>query len=276
MTREPNPIDGKPTENGRDRSWSLDSLPWPDVGRILARDPRLILPVGALVQHGPHLPLGANTLIVERVAGEVSRRTGVLLAPSWSYGVWNPGKESYAGSTGIERKTLHRALNELLAKWEDHGIQEFLLLTAYQRELHIDALLMAMTSSATTTVVNLFSIDAGDILEASPLAEHGGELETSLMLYLAPDLVRWDQAADVNADPRLYRRYAQGTVPTPPPGSRGTLGFPTRASLEKGKAVFIRYVESLVEVLSGEPSASQPGKKTRVVTGHSASRQESI
>ena len=99
--------------------------------------------------------------------------------------------------------------------------------------------------------MNLLTIDAGDLLEGSPLSEHGGELETSLMLYLAPDLVRMDQAADVVADPRTYRRYAQGRVATPPPGSRGTLGFPSRASAEKGEAVFYRYVESLVEILSG-------------------------
>lgn len=214
-----------------------------------------------MVQHGPHLPLGTNTFITERVAQEISRRCRILLAPTFSYGVWNPGNDSYAGSTGIERKTLHRALNELLAKWEDHGIQEFLILTAYQHEPHLDALLMTMTSSATTTVVNIFTVDVGDLLEASPLSEHAGELETSLMLYLAPALVRIGQAADVAADPRTYRRYAQGRVPTPPPGSRGTLGFPSRASTEKGEAVFYRYVESLTEVLSNEPSSSAGGTK---------------
>ena len=260
---------------GPGRSWSLEHLPWPEVGRILARNPRLILPVGALVQHGPHLPLGTNTFIVEMVAQEVSRRCGILLAPSFGYGVWNPGKESYAGSTGIERKTLHRALNELLAKWEDHGIQEFLLLTAYQHEPHLDALLMAMTSSATTTVANLFTIDASDLLEGSPFSEHGGELETSLMLYLAPARVQMGQAADVVADLRTYRRYAQGRVATPPPGSRGTLGFPSRASSEKGKAVFIRYVESLIEILTGEPSPSQGGINSGETTANSLSEQGS-
>jgi creatinine amidohydrolase len=212
-----------------------------------------------LVQHGPHLPLGTNTFLAERVAREISGRCGILLAPSFVYGVWNPGKESYAGSTGIERKTLHRALNELLAKWEDHGIQEFILLTAYQHEPHLDALLMAMTSSSTTTVVNIFTIDVGDLLEASPLSEHGGELETSLMLFLAPNRVRIGQAADVAADPKTYRRYAQGRVATPPPGSRGTLGFPSRASAGKGEAVFYRYVEALAEVLSGEPTPHRQG-----------------
>jgi creatinine amidohydrolase len=212
-----------------------------------------------LVQHGPHLPLGTNTLITEAVAEAVSRRSQILLAPSFCYGVWNAGKESYAGSAGIRRKTLHRALNELLSRWEDHGIQEFLILTAYQHEPHLDALLMAMTSSATTTVVNLYTIDAEDLLEASPLSEHGGELETSLMLFLAPALVHHNEAVDVVADPRTYRRYAQGRVATPPPGSRGTLGFPSRASSEKGEAVFYRYVESLTEILAREPSISSAG-----------------
>lgn len=249
-------------------SWSLQHLPWPDVGRILARDPRLIIPVGALVQHGPHLPLGTNTFITERVAEEVSWRCHILQAPVFAYGVWNPGKESYAGSAGIERKTLHRALNELLAKWEDHGIREFVLLTAYQHEPHMEALLMAMTSAARTTVVNLFTLDAGDLLEASPLSEHGGELETALMLHLAPSLVQIDQANDVPADPHTYRRYAQGRVATPPPGSRGTLGFPSRASAEKGKAVFERYVAALVELLSGEPSSGEEGMTNRRVVGN--------
>ena len=73
------------------------------------------------------------------------------------------------------------------------------------------------------------------------------------MLYLAPDLVRLSQAADVVPDPRTYRKYAQGRIATPPPGSRGTLGFPSLASPGKGEAVFIRYVESIVEILAAEP-----------------------
>jgi len=232
------------------RSWSLSSLPWPEVGEALARDPRLILPVGALVQHGPHLPLGTNTFIAEAVAREVSQRLEILQAPTFQYGVRGPEKEDYAGSAGLERKTLHRALNELLAEWEDHGVQEFILLTAHRHEPHLDALLMAMPSSASTTVVNLYSIDVGDLLEGSPLSEHAGELETSLMLHLAPDRVRLDQATDVIPDAKTFRKYARGRVATPPPGSRGTLGAPTRASAEKGAAVFLRYIRSVQEVLT--------------------------
>ena len=166
-----------------------------------------------------------------------------------------PWPEVGEALAGLQRKTLHRALhrarNELLAEWEDHGVQEFILLTAHRHEPHLDALLMAMPSSASTTVVNLYSIDVGDLLEGSPLSEHAGELETSLMLYLVPDRVRLDQATDVIPDAKTFRKYARGGVATPPPGSRGTPGIPTRASAEKGGAVFLRYIRSVQEVLTG-------------------------
>lgn len=250
MTDEPNQDPATGEGEAGSRSWALSSLPWPEVRKALARDPRLILPVGALVQHGPHLPLGTNTFIAEAVARELSERLAILQAPTFHFGVRGPEKENYAGSAGLGRKTLHRALNELLAGWEDHGVQEFILLTAHRYEPHLDALLMAMPSSASTTVMNLYSIDVGDLLEGSPLSEHAGELETSLMLYLAPDRVRLDQATDVIPDARTYRKYARGRVATPPPGSGGILGAPSRATAKKGEAVFLRYIRSVEEVLT--------------------------
>ncbi len=244
-----------------DRSWALTSLPWPEVGRALAPNPRLLFPVGALVQHGPHLPLGTNTLIAEAVGGEVSRRTGIPLAPAFHYGVRAPERDRSSGSAGLQRKTMHRAMNELLADWEDHGIKEFILLSAHRYEPHLDALLMAMTSSAVLTVVSLSTIEVTDLLEGPPLQEYGGELETSLMLHLHPERVRLDQITDHPADPRPHRRYARGGAPTPPPGSRGILGFPSRATAGKGEAVFRRYVEALLELLGvpEEPDAGGPG-----------------
>jgi creatinine amidohydrolase len=257
MTDEMEPTPPAAKADDPVRSWQLEHLPWPEVGRILARDPRLILPVGALSQHGPHLPLATNTFIVEAVAREVSRRRRVLLAPAFRFGVTGPGAERYAGSAGLRRKTLHRALNELLADWEDHGIREFLILTAHRHESHLDALLMAMTSSARTTVVNLLAIDVVDLLDGSPTAEHGGELETSLMLHLAPSRVRMSQVVDAATSPPALRRYPRGTVPTPPPGSRGVMGFPSRASAEKGEALFHRYVRTLEELLGSTGPGSR-------------------
>ncbi len=231
-------------------SYVLDELSWPEAGRMLARDPRLVVPVGALDQHGPHLPLGTNTLVATRVADEVARKVQILRVPTFSYGVTASGGP-YAGAAGLRRKTFHRALNELLARWEDHGVKEFLVVSAHRYEPHVEALLMALTDRAATTVFDLYQIDVSDLLDEDPWLSHGGELETSLLLYLAPDRVRLQDAVDFVPDDRAMRRYTRGRVPTPPSESRGILGRPSLASATKGRAVFERYVDTLVSVASG-------------------------
>ncbi|NIQ59878.1 MAG: creatininase family protein, partial [Gemmatimonadetes bacterium] len=61
---------------------------------------------------------------------------------------------------------------------------------------------------------------------------HAGEMETSLMLFLAPDLVRLDQALDFRPVGRALRRYTRRRVPTPPTEARGVIGSPSRASAD--------------------------------------------
>ena len=56
-------------------SSAIDQLPWPEVRRKIDSDPRLILPVGALEQHGPHLPVGSNIMIARHVARAVAAAT---------------------------------------------------------------------------------------------------------------------------------------------------------------------------------------------------------
>jgi creatinine amidohydrolase len=163
---------------------------------------------------------------------------------------------SFVGCAGVRRKTLHRAINELFANWEDDGVQEFVTLTAHRYEPHLEALLMALTGRAANSVYDLYQIDVSDILEADPEREHAGELETSLMLHLAPQRVRKDQARDFFPSDQAIRRYTRGRVPAPPPESGGVVGFPSRASAEKGEAIFGRWVEALVAALSPVGSRS--------------------
>lgn len=227
----------------------LDALPWPEVARRLVRDARLLLPVGALEQHGPHLPLGANTLIAEAAAHALSSRLGVLCAPAFPYGVNLPRADRFSGTAGLRRKTLHRALNELLAAWEDHGVSEFIVITAHRSEAHMDALLLALSSESRTTVFDLLAIDVGDLLEGDRGPTHAGELETSLLLHLAPERVVVEAVEDAPPDPSALKRYDQGRITTPPLGSRGILGHPSRASATKGEAIFRRWIETLEAAL---------------------------
>src|SRR5438045_9584236 len=96
-----------------------------DVAALLESDGRIIVPVGTGEQHGPHLPLGSDTIIVEKLADDLSAEFGVLRAPTVEYGVNVITEREYAGNASVSRKTLHRVLNDLVATWEASGVREF-------------------------------------------------------------------------------------------------------------------------------------------------------
>ena len=96
----------------------------------------------------------------------------------------------------VRRKTLHRWMNDLLGSWEEAGVEQFIILTAHGHDPHQEALSTLRTNRARVFTVDVFALDLGDLLLDPDSPTHGGELDTSLLLHLAPHLVRMDQAQD--------------------------------------------------------------------------------
>ncbi len=209
------------------------------VASVLASDPRLIVPVGTCEQHGPHLPLGCATIIVERMADELSAEFGVIRAPTVEYGVNVHTERDFPGNASVRRKTLHRVLNDLLASWESSGFREFILLTAHDHDPHQEAMATVVTKVSRVRMVDLFAVNISDLLEGQREHMHGDEVDTSILLHLAPDLVRMDLAQDEMMSREALRRYRRGWLRVPRE-SAGSIGRPTLATAEKGRAIFER------------------------------------
>ena len=154
--------------------------------------PALLVPVGTTEQHGPHLPLGCDSIIVERLADDLSAASGIPRAPVIEYGV-QPPSHPLPGGAALRRKTLHRVMNELIESWEEGaGVREFMILTAQANDAHLEALSTIRTAEASVVVLDVFALDFGDRLASSRPQDAGGELDTSLLLYLSRDLVAAD------------------------------------------------------------------------------------
>lgn len=217
-----------------------------DVRRCLERDARLIIPVGTCEQHGPHLPLGCDTIIAEHLADDLSAEFGVLRAPTVEYGVNTETELPATGNASLRRKTLLRALNDLLDSWEAEGVQEFILLTAHGHSGHQEALATVVTKGARIRVVDMFSVRIDDLLIAQKEALHGDEADTSLMLFIAPDLVRMELAQDYTIASGAERRYRRHRLRIPR-ASPGSVGCPTSATREKGAAIYARIRDRVRE-----------------------------
>jgi creatinine amidohydrolase len=215
-----------------------------EIAEAVARDPRLIIPVGTCEQHGRHLPLGADTLIVEHLADELSSEFQLLRAPTLEYGVNVDTERGFTGNASLRKKTLHRMLNDLLDTWESTGVKEFILLTAHEHDPHQEALSTVITHDARVRVVDIFAVDFHELLEGQSEPMHGDEVDTSLMLYLFPHLVRMDLAEDYMMSRDELRRYRRGWLKIPG-GSSGSIGRPTLASAAKGAAIYASIKEKV-------------------------------
>jgi creatinine amidohydrolase len=224
-----------------------------DVAAHIERDRRLIIPVGTCEQHGPHMPLGCVTLIVERVASDLSAEFAVLLAPTVEYGVNVETERGFAGNGSLRKKTLHRMLNDLLDTWESTGIREFILLTAHEHDPHLEAMSTLITSEARVRAVDIFGVDTGDLLEGQTEHMHGDEVDTSLMLYLAPELVDMSLAQDYMMSRDELRRYRRGWLKVPK-ASPGSIGRPRLATAEKGRALYERIYTKIRDRVFVAPS----------------------
>lgn len=211
-----------------------------ELAAAVVNDFRLIVPVGTCEPHGPHLPLGVDTMIVERLADDLSTEFRVVRAPTVEYGVnAPPSRRNAQGASFVRRKTLHRTLNDLLDRWEQDGFREFILLTAHQYDPHQEAMATVVTNEARVRVVDLFAMNLSDLLEGQREAMHGDEVDTSLMLHLYPESVRMDLAQDYMMSREELRRYRRGWMRVPE-GSAGSIGRPTLATAEKGRALYER------------------------------------
>src|SRR4051812_37443529 len=204
-----------------------------EIATLVERDPRMIVPVGTCEQHGPHMPLGCDTIIVERLSSDLSAEFSVLLAPTVEYGVNVETEKGFAGNASLRKKTLHRMLNDLLDSWEANGIREFILLTAHEHDPHLEALSTVITSAARVRVVDIFGVDFSDLLQGQTEPMHGDEVDTSLLLYIAPELVEMSRAEDYMMSREELRRYRRGWLKVPE-ASPGSIGRPSLATADKG------------------------------------------
>src|SRR3546814_6639107 len=188
-----------------------------------ARAPLVLVPVGSIEQHGPHLPLDTDTTIAVAVAEAVAATLaghlpGTWVAPALSYG--SSGEhQSFAGTCSIGTPTLRLVLVELVRSmrtWADRVV----FVNAHGGNL--EALRSAVAQMR----------DEGHDVTWVPCATeefdlHAGHTETSLMLHLRPRPVRMDRAQAGTTAPIRATHADLITADLPPAPPKGTLGEPT-------------------------------------------------
>ena len=217
--------------------------------------PPLFLPLGSLEQHGPHMSMDVDVLLPTRMSALVAERVGGLVAPPITYGyksqVRSGGGNHLPGTTSLDGGTLVGVVRDVLREFARHGARRIVAMNGHfensmfltegidlaLRDLHRDGVhdlrVMAMSYwdfIGDNAVARLYP----DGFPGWAL-EHGGVLETSMMLYWHPERVNMDAVED--HPPARFPRYdvyPANPAWTPP---SGTLSSPKNATREKGELI---------------------------------------
>ncbi|HEY2225276.1 mycofactocin biosynthesis peptidyl-dipeptidase MftE [Actinomycetospora sp.] len=201
-----------------------------------ADTPLLLVPVGALEQHGPHLPLGTDTTVATTVAG----RAGLPVTPPIAFGA-SGEHEGFPGTVSIGTEALAAVLVEAgrsACRWARR------LVFVNGHGGNLPALVAA------TTLLRAESRDVAWHSCGVPGADaHAGRHETSLMLALAPDDVRPDLAVAGNTAPlaELMPSIREGSVAAVSPN--GVLGDPAGAAAAEGAETTSVMVAALLDAI---------------------------
>ena len=230
----------------------------------------VIVPAGALEQHGPHLPLGTDALLSGRIAAAVAAEVGALVAPTFSFGYKSQqksgGGDHLTGTTSLDAQTLVQLTRDVVGSLLRQGVDHVVLLNGHYENYQflyegVDlALRDRGISSGDDRCVLLLSY--WDYVSAESLeavygdafpgwdVEHGGVLETSLMLHLEPGSV-WLDRAQEHPPADLPRFDRLPVVPGRTPAS-GCLSAPSGSSAEHGRRLFEQVVRDLSADLTAE------------------------
>ncbi len=224
----------------------LRDLTWLEAEEVLGPDCVVVLPIGASAkEHGPHLRLDNDERLAEgyaRLLSNADKAGDIVIAPTLTYHFY-PAFAEYPGSTSLRLETARDLTVDVVRSIAKHGPRRFYALNTGVSTVR--ALKPAAEELAKDGIVLRYT----DVLAVmapieSELAEqeggtHADEIETSIMLVLAPDRVDMSKAVK-DYDDRTGKRAGGLTRNPDGPGTyspTGTFGDPTLASREKGRKV---------------------------------------
>lgn len=234
---------------------------WPDLTGFTARDVGLV-PVGAVEQHGPHLPTATDTIIATELCERASSRTGAPVLPAISVGASYGHGTVLPGTLSLSPELLAA----LVRQWAEWAAASNLVRLIFVNAHFGNAASLAIATDhlrlyrpdLRVAAVNWWTLDpvvaSESVVDGDDL--HANRSETSVMLALAPDLVRRDRMVDADDPDRtadLVFRYTAPALST-----NGVTGRPSEATVDLGEKLVTLTVDALVALIERARAEDPP------------------
>jgi len=196
---------------------------------------KAILPVGSLEQHGAHLPVSTDSIIVQYIARRIAERVGAFLMPTLTYGISFEHKPMF--NVSLRNSTLSAVICDTSLSLTESGIKQIIILNGHHGNTGALQYIPQELNSRIGNDVNIHTIHYWQMMTSE--FDHAGEVETSLVLAISPELVRMERARP--SSKKLSKSKFAYTSITNAPGAfpkltgNGVWGDPRKATASKGE-----------------------------------------
>ncbi|MBS1706641.1 MAG: creatininase family protein [Armatimonadetes bacterium] len=229
---------------------------WPDIS-ALSRDVVVLIPTGSLEQHGPHLPLFTDSILVTHVAEQIEKQIPdkVLLTPT----LWLGGSGhhlAFDGSLSNSMQGYQEALTQVVSSLRRHGFWKFFVLNGHGGNTELNGITLRSIKEKDREIMvghsGYFAYCEDTVAEImeGPLKgiRHACEAEASMMLAVRPDLVRADK---LRSDGMEFEPSLRGMIQMfDEITEEGSYGYATLATKEKGEKILNAAIVSAVQEMS--------------------------
>ncbi|MBS3812979.1 creatininase family protein [Candidatus Bipolaricaulota bacterium] len=219
-----------------------------------------LIPTGSTEQHGPHGPFATDLIIAEEMAANAAEETGALVLPSISVGI-SREHQDFEGSLYISPDTFRQQLREMILSASSSGIERFVVVNGHGGNISaIYEVCKSLYIEYTTIALEWTWFNA---ISARNMG-HAGELETSLLMFLRPDLVKEPREPGAGTWGHKFHGTRVDYL-TSSFTKNGIVGDPTKATKEKGEELFNRSTKKLKQLIRDLYSPDQDflSEKTR-------------
>jgi len=235
-------------------SYQLKNMSWTQFNEKRKASKTVLIPSGACEVYGPHLPLGSDIIVANKICELVAEKVNGIVAPCLEVGQ-SKTITDFPGTIAISGETLARVYTEIIKNFVDMGFENFFMISGhYHNIMPLQEVLENFRKSNHIRYGiigwwQFMQTYAGDIVETDFPYGHAAEAGTSTLLYLAPELVNMEEA--VNSPSKYDDKWAGIT-----PGlnfhdytDTGVMGDATKATAEKGKRIVDRGVERISDYI---------------------------
>ncbi|MEM2256427.1 MAG: creatininase family protein [Candidatus Bathyarchaeia archaeon] len=255
-------------------------LSWPEIVEHAKKCDIIIIPVGSIEMHGPHCPVGVDSLSVQKMAERVAKRTGVLVAPPIWYGAHMYMQYGFPGTIPIRSDVLKQFVKDVVTGLVKNGFKKIIIFNGHGQQWVFTGALheLALETKAFIAVVTWWELIRKTIEEVLETRfVHADEAETSVALELYPELVDMSKAGKESAPTVVdHKWFGYPTNTVPEEGGiphhnitasyfqvdvykLGILGDATKATKEKGKRMVDAVVNKLCEFIEELKKKYPPG-----------------